>query len=214
MDAPLNTRTFETLRSFTRRKKPLERCELCSQEIGPQHDHLVDPSTNKLTCACTACAILFTSQNSGGYRRVPREVHFLADFQMSDAQWDSLRLPIDLAFFFSSSVENRTRAFYPGPAGVTESLLPLDTWSDIVAGNPILRGLRPDVEALLVNRARRSTSAGVPEYFILPIDECYRLVGQIRTEWHGLSGGADVWRGITGFFDEMKKRSERPGRRA
>ena len=43
----------------------------------------------------------------------------------------------------------------------------------------------PDVEALLVNRV-----GAVREYFIVPIDECYKLVGLIRLHWRGLSGGA------------------------
>ena len=43
---------------------------------------------------------------------------------MTDAQWESLILPINLAFFFHSSVEGRTIALYPSPAGAVESLLP------------------------------------------------------------------------------------------
>ncbi len=51
-----------------------------------------------------------------------------------------------------------------------------------------------------MNRAAR-------ESFILPIDECYRLVGLMRTHWKGLSGGAAVWREIQLFFQEMKNRA-------
>ncbi len=32
-----------------------------------------------------------------------------------------------------------------------------------------------------------------PESYILPIDECFRLVGLIRLHWKGLSGGTEVW---------------------
>jgi hypothetical protein len=39
------------------------------------------------------------------------------------------------------------------------------------------------------------------------IDECYRLVGLIRTRWRGLSGGPDVWTEIGRYFDELKGRS-------
>ena len=41
-------------------------------------------------------------------------------------------------------------AFYPSPAGATESLLPLTAWEEIVRENPALREMQPDVEALLV----------------------------------------------------------------
>ena len=45
------------------------------------------------------------------------------------------------------------------------------------------------------------------EYYLLPIDECYRLVGLIRMHWKGLSGGTDVWRELGEFFTSLKGRS-------
>jgi hypothetical protein len=53
------------------------------------------------------------------------------------------------------------------------------------------------VEALLVNRAR-----GTRQHFLVPIDDCYRLAGLIRTRWRGLSGGEEVWKEIDRFFEE------------
>ena len=38
--------------------------------------------------------------------------------------------------------------------GPTESLLELDAWQALEAANPVLAQMEPDVEALLVNRAR------------------------------------------------------------
>ncbi len=104
---------------------------------------------------------------------------------MSDAQWDDLLIPISLAFFTCSSAAGRVMALYPGPAGASESSLRLDAWEEIAAANPELLDMQPDVEALLVNRV-----GATREYFIVPIDECYRLVGIIRMRWSGLSGGA------------------------
>ncbi len=43
-------------------------------------------------------------------------------------------------------------AMYPSPAGATESELHFESWSRMVALNPVLAGLEPDVEALIVNR--------------------------------------------------------------
>jgi hypothetical protein len=34
-----------------------------------------------------------------------------------------------------------------------------------------------------------------PEHYVLPIDECYKLVGLIRAQWVSLSGGTEVWLG-------------------
>ena len=71
---------------------------------------------------------------------------------MTDAQWEALHLPINLAFFFQSTRAGRVVAVYPSPAGGTESLLTLETWNRLEEENPVLRELEPDVEALLVNR--------------------------------------------------------------
>ncbi len=118
---------------------------------------------------------------------------------MTDTQWDDLMIPISLAFFSHSSPAGRVVAFYPGPAGAAESTMGLDAWRGIEEANPDLLSMRPDVEALLVNRV-----GSTREYFLVPIDECYRLVGLIRIHWRGLSGGALVWGAIADFFDELR----------
>ena len=64
-----------------------------------------------------------------------------------------------------------------------------------------------DVEALLVNRLGYSRGYSAPEYYQLPIDECYKLVGLIRAHWSGLSGGAEVWQQIGEFFRNIKGRA-------
>ena len=131
----------------------------------------------------------------------------LADFRMTDGQWEALRLPINLAFFFRSTAQERVVAAYPSPAGATESMLTLDAWEDIERENPILIEMEPDVEALLVNRVAHARGVTASEYFLVPIDSCYKLVGLIRTKWTGLSGGGEVWGEIARFFDELKPRS-------
>jgi hypothetical protein len=45
------------------------------------------------------------------------------------------------------------------------------------------------------------------EYYVAPIDECYKLVGLIRANWRGLSGGAEVWERISRFFCDLKAKS-------
>ena len=199
---------FATLRQFTRPRPPAERCELCSLALGHEHPHLIEIASRQIVCACDACATLFDSTAGGRYKRVGRTAQLLADFQMSDAQWDSLLIPINMAFFFHSSVEGRIVSLYPSPAGVVESLLTFDAWNDIVERNAILSHLRSDVEALLVNRVGHAHARSRAEYYIAPIDECYRLVGLIRANWKGLSGGPDVWVEIGRFFADLKSRAD------
>jgi hypothetical protein len=198
---------FAALRQFARKRGALERCEMCSRELASEHEHLVEPIHRRLICVCDACAILFHGQNGTKYKRVPRRVLFLRDFQLTDAQWDALMVPIEMAFFFKNTALGKMIALYPSPAGPTESLLSLDTWTDIAEMNPILREMEADVTALLVNRVGHARSVSPAEYYLVPIDECYRLVGLIRTHWRGLSGGTEVWREISAFFAALKKRA-------
>jgi hypothetical protein len=175
---------------------------MCSAELSAEHPHLVEPANRQLICACEACAILFSGQADMKYKRVPRRARALPDFQLTDGQWDSLMIPIQLAFFFQSTPDTRVVALYPSPAGATESLLALDSWNEIVEDNPVLREMEPDVEALLVKRV-----GGVSEYYLVPIDECYKLVGLIRTHWRGLSGGTEVWREISQFYARLQEQA-------
>ncbi len=206
MRLPQRNNPFATLRRFIRERAPVESCELCGAELTADHQHLIEPASRKLLCACGACAILFGGQE-GKYRRVPQRIRSLPDFRLSDAQWESLLIPINMAFFFRSSPAGRVIALYPSPAGATESLLALEAWEEIVERNPALREMEPDVEALLVNRIGRERENGKAEYFLAPIDECYKLTGLIRARWRGLSGGAEVWEEIERFFAGLKERS-------
>jgi Family of unknown function (DUF5947) len=193
---------FAALRGFIRPRPPAERCELCSLALPSDHQHLLDLTSRQLVCSCDPCAILFSSQQNARFRKVPRTVQVLAGFRMTDAQWDSLLIPINIAFFLHNTVTGKVVALYPGPAGVTESLLTLEAWQTLVEENPILCELEPDVEALLVNRLR-----DVRAYYRVPIDECYKLVGLIRKHWRGLSGGLEVWEEIGQFFAQLKERA-------
>jgi hypothetical protein len=183
-----------------------ERCELCHSEIEGRHPHLLEPQSRRLLCACPACALLFAGGAASRYRRVPSQVTRLQDFRLADAQWEALLIPINMAFFFRSSQRARVLAMYPGPGGAAESTLDLDAWDDLAETNPQLRELEEDVEALLVNRV-----AHAREYYRVPIDRCYELVGRIRTHWHGMSGGEGAREAIAAFFADLREETDRPG---
>jgi hypothetical protein len=195
-----STHPLTTLRQFVPRKPRAERCEFCRAELGSGHRHLLELSSRQLTCVCDACAVLFPGRSQMKYAHVPRRVRSLKDFRLSDAQWDSLLIPISLAFFAHDSVQDRPTATYPSPAGPTGSTLRLETWEAIVSENPILGQMEPDTEALLVNRV-----ANARDYYLAPIDRCYELTGLIRKYWHGFSGGAEVWEKIDRFFAALNE---------
>lgn len=198
----VSKRPFAVLREFVRERPRAEPCELCGAALAPTHEHLLEPATQKLLCCCGPCAILFSGQRGAKYRRVPRQVQFLPDFRLTDAQWDGLLIPINLAFLFESTPAGRVVALYPSPAGATESLLTLDSWQALMEDNPILRELEADVEALLVNRVGQTR-----EHYRVPIDECYRLAGLVRRGWRGFSGGTEVWEQIDRFFAGLRERA-------
>ena len=157
-------------------------------------------------CACRGCYLLFTSDGAGGrrYRAVPDRYLAFTDFRLSQAQWDSLQIPVSVAFFFLNSTLERVAAFYPGPAGATESLLPLGTWDEVVDANPALATLAPDVEAFLVRADRESGGA---ECFLVPIDACYELVGHLRRLWKGFDGGREAHDALDAFFARVRARA-------
>jgi hypothetical protein len=195
--------SLQALRKFASAARPktvveAERCELCSVSLSPQHRHLLETASRKMVCACDPCALRFQNVIGGRFKLVPRDARALANFQISDAEWEALALPINLAFFFYSTLSGKTTAMYPSPAGATESLLPLTAWETLTANNPDLSEMLPDVEALLANRV-----GDTRVYFIAPIDKCYELVGTIRKHWKGLSGGEEVSREIDEFFKRL-----------
>ena len=187
----------------TGREAAAEHCELCGCEIGPGHRHLLEVTTRELACACRPCALLFDrGEVATRYRAVPERRLRIDDLELTDVMWEELRLPVDIAFVLRTEGELPVQAFYPGPMGATESLLRLEAWEQLVAANPVLATLEPEVEALLVDRAH-----GARRHWLVPIDECFALVGLIRTRWRGLTGGTEVWQELDRFFAALDERS-------
>jgi len=174
-------------RSTVEREAALEHCELCGAPIPAEHRHVLELETRDVKCACRPCSLLFDRTEK--LKLIPTDVYAVGDVELD---WESLRLPVDIAFFFRTG--GAMKAYYPSPMGPTESLLTVDV--------PV--NLEDDVEALLVNRVR-----GARRQWIVPIDDCYALVGLIRTQWRGFTGGAEVWRELDKFFDGLDRRSRK-----
>jgi uncharacterized protein DUF5947 len=157
-------------------------------------------------CVCRACYLLFTHEGAAGgkYKAVPQRYLYLPALSLTEAQWDMLQIPVGIAFFFFNTSLGRMLAFYPSPAGATESLLPLETWGELVKSHSMLASLAADVEALLVYNVKRQKKF---ESYVVPIDACYELVGRIRRRWKGFDGGEEAWREINDFFANVRARS-------
>jgi hypothetical protein len=183
-----------------------ERCEMCSEAIADEHQHVVNLEGRQLMCVCRGCYLLFTDTEAElRYRAVPDRYLAFPDFTFDRRQWEALQIPVGLAFFFHNSSLGRTVAFYPGPAGATESELDLQAWNDIRAADPRVDTLTPDTEALLV-RVPDDENAP-PLGYLVPIDACYEFVGRLRMLWRGFDGGQDVRRYMAEFFDLLETRS-------
>lgn len=178
-----------------------ERCDLCGAELSQDHRHLLHLEERRILCACEPCIGMRAGE--GPYRPTGNRLLWLERFDLSEERWASLRIPIGLAFFMRSSSVGRVVGMYPSPAGATECELELSAWADLCAANPVLDSLDDDVEGLIVNRI------GEPHQFaIAPIDECYRLVGTIKANWEGISGGGAVERVVPAFLEQIRRRAE------
>jgi hypothetical protein len=187
-----------------------ERCEMCAVPIAHRHQHVVNLESRVLMCTCRNCYLLFDIEGAEQrYKAVPERYLSFPEFSLGPGQWDELEIPVGLAFLFRNSVLGRTIAFYPGPAGATESELPLAAWDSVVAGNPQLGVLEPDVEALLIRAPDHSRGRGTSDFScnVVPIDACYELVGRLRQLWRGFDGGQDAHDAMDAFFAAVSERS-------
>ena len=80
----------------------------------------------------------------------------------------------------------------------------LAAWDELVAANPVLGELEPEIEALIVNRLGEP-----PRHAIVPIDRCYELVGMIKSRWEGISGGSAIDDAVAEFFARWTRRRAR-----
>lgn len=122
---------FSSLQRFVRKpREGVEFCELCATPLAPEHHHLLELDARRVTCACDPCAILFGGNTRQRYRRIPRDVVRLDQFAMDDEEWESLLIPINLAYFVYNSSAARVVAQYPSPGGAMESSLDLEYSED------------------------------------------------------------------------------------
>ena len=175
-------------------------CELCPIGIGEDHRHLLHLVERRIVCVCETCWSLRSGDPE--FRPPGSRTLWLEDFAMADEIWSSFQIPIGLAFLMRSSVSGGIVALYPSPVGATESELDLAAWDALCEANPILDQMEPDAEALIVNRTGEEH-----QYAIVPVDQCYRMVGLIKSRWEGITGGRAVEDAVGEFFERVRARA-------
>jgi hypothetical protein len=176
--------------------QPLEAtCDLCGTTTPEDHRHLLQMEERRIVCVCETCWAL----HSGDPEFLPTGSRFLwlEGFTLPGELWARFGIPIGLAFFLHGN--DSVAALYPSPAGATECELDLAAWEALVALNPVLETLGREGEALIVNRLTDPA-----QFAIVPTDEAYRLVGLIKANWQGISGGDGVEKAVAGYFEELK----------
>jgi len=187
------------MRQMPEGPQPIEaNCDLCGTSMPEEHRHLLQLEERSIVCVCESCWAL--RSGDAEFRPTGSRVVWLDDFELPDDLWARFGIPIGLAFFLVS--RGGVAAFYPSPAGATESELDMGVWSELVALNPRLDEIEPEAEVLIVDRMGGVTGAA-----IAPTDQAYRLVGLVKANWEGISGGAGVERAVAGFFEELRERA-------
>jgi hypothetical protein len=188
------------MRQMPEGPEPIEAyCDLCATSMPEDHRHLLQMEDRALMCVCESCYALHSGEVK--YRPTGSRVVWLDGFGMPDELWARFGIPIGLAFFLLRTAGNVV-ALYPSPAGATESELELAAWADLVRRNPELEDLDSESEVLIVDRLAKP-----PRYAIAPTDDAYRLVGLIKANWEGISGGPGVKQAVDDFFDELRERA-------
>jgi Family of unknown function (DUF5947) len=184
------------MRQMPEGPQPIEaNCDLCGTSMPEDHRHLLELDERRLVCVCESCWAL--RSGDAEFRPTGTRYLWLEDLDLPDDLWARFRIPIGLAFFLRTG--GGIVAFYPSPAGATESELDLGVWEELERRNPELVNLEPEAEVLIVDRLSPSH-----RFAIAPTDQAYRLVGLVKAKWQGISGGSELEGAVDGFFDELK----------
>ena len=197
---------YRSLRQFVRSRPRPSAASCAAIGLAAEHSHLVEPASRQLVCSCDACSILFSGQQSRAISTGSQRRRVLAG------------LPTDRCPMGRSTSTDQPGLFHDKHAGRPRArLLPESGRGHRIApgarGLARLGGGEPDPRP--TRAGCRSTPGQSDEQgsrvLPRPIDECYKLVGLIRANWRGLSGGSGSLGGSGQFFTRLKKRSRSTG---
>jgi hypothetical protein len=169
MSAADLARGYSALRRFTRREEH-DSCDLCNLPIDDGHDHLFEPESRRIACACRACALLFP--DAGGRFRRLRSRALPLRARLTDDDFRALGVPVRLFYLCPSRIHDTVFAVYPNTGGATEATLALSDWEALVREHPALSDIEPEVEGLLCDHL-----SGRSRCFRASVDVCRRFVG-------------------------------------
>ena len=196
--------------------RPAARCDRCGVGLlpDPRHAHLFSYSRRSLLCACAACSAPYREgvigkERSPAYRLVPSRVERIDALSLTQADWEELGIPVQIAFLLKNQRENGWRLGRGrGPSRLSQP------GREYGIGHPA-GGVDPPLVQLLSARATRAgrrsparrQAPRQARYFRAPIDECYRLAGLLRSHWEGFAGGPRVGAAVDDFFAELASRA-------
>lgn len=187
------------LYAAVRRRSQHERCELCALELAPEHDHLFAPATRMLKCACQACVLIIPTRQDSPYRAIPRGTRRVA-VEGIGGWLDRLNVPVGVAALVKRE-DGRVTINYPGPAGLVEAELSHEPWDALCAEVPAVADLAPEVEALVWSRL------GGEQVLRVGIDAVFRLIGELRQSWQGITGGLEGPAAVQRVLSELGARA-------
>lgn len=186
----------QALRRFREASTDATRCAFCGMAVESAHPHRLDPEGWQVICACNACDR--DRADEPRLRRVGHRVEKIEDPRVGERMLMVVDVPVGLAFF--TRTRRAANVFYPAPTGTAEARIDVETWAALEAELPEVARLEPEVEAIVVSLSPRRT-------FVVPIDECFRLAGMLRSAWVGWSGGAEARSAIEDFFATLETRA-------
>ena len=145
-----------------------ERCEMCSEAIADEHQHVVNLEGRQLMCVCRGCYLLFTdTQAELRYRAVPDRYLAFQEFALDRRAWRHCRSP--RAALLPQLDARPHGGVLPRPAGATEL-----SWifrRGTTSTPPIpANTIADDTEAPPVRVPDDETAS--PHAYLVPIDAC------------------------------------------
>lgn len=188
------------MRQMPEGPQPIEaNCDLCGTSMAEDHRHLLQLDERQIVCVCESCWAL--RSGDAEFRPVGSRVIWLDSLDLPDDLWARFGIPIGLAFFLRSG--GGVVAFYPSPAGATEKEIDAGVFSELEERNPRVRELDVESEVLIVDRLGEQMRSA-----IAPTDEAYRLVGLVKANWRGISGGPVLQDAVDGFFEGLREKAK------
>ena len=178
--------------------QPIEAdCDLCGTSMPEDHRHLLELEERRIVCVCESCWAL----RSGEAQYCPpargSSCSTTSTCPTSCGRGCASRSAWPSSFARTTASWRSTRAPPARPSPSSE----LEAWDELVGRNGVVGDIERDSEALVVDKLNDGIQAA-----IVPTDEAYRMVGLVKANWQGISGGQGVPAAVAGFFDELRAR--------